>query len=423
MDVIDWLLDSDPAIRWQVMRDLTGAPGDAVAAERARVAGEGWGARLLALQQPHGQWPAGTPAFPSKDAQQWWRSLGPERQGTLFPVWTSTTWSLALLMTFGVDPDSAAVRHAVGLVRGNVRWEHDGEPYFDGEVEPCINGRTVALGAYFGVDVAPVVERLLGEQMADGGWNCEQENGSTRGSFHTTIDVLEGLLAYERATGSAPDVASARFRGQEYLLERRMFRSLSTGQMIDYDRKTEAPAAWRRFSFPTYWHYDVLRGLEYLRAAGLTPDDRVTEAIDLVGSKRGADGRWPLENPHPGETYFAIDDGEGQPSRWNTLRAMRVLRWHERAGDAGPAALPLRMVRGRAGAEVAQHGEDPAVAGVAGVQPELGEDRVDVLADRAVGDHEGRRDLGVGAALGHQRQHVAFPLGQDVQRVGAPADQ
>jgi hypothetical protein len=330
VDVIGWLLDGDPAIRWQVMRDLTDAPEVLVAAERARVAGEGWGARLLALQQPNGQWPAGTPEFSSEAAEKWWYSLGPERQGTLFPTWTSTTWSLVLLRAFGIEPDSAGARRVVGLVRDNVRWEHDGEPFFAGEVEPCINGRVVALGAYFGVDVVPVVERLLGEQMADGGWNCEQENGSTRGSFHTTIDVLEGLLEYERSAGSAPELAKARLRGQEYLLERRMFRRRSTGQVIDQDRKTNAPAAWRQFSYPPFWHYDVLRGLDYLRAARVTPDDRVAEAIELVRSKRDTDGRWPLENRHPGELHFPIDDGEGKPSRWNTLRSMRVLRWYER---------------------------------------------------------------------------------------------
>ena len=332
MDVIDWLLDSDPAIRWQVMRDLTETPADIVAAERARVAAEGWGAQLLSLQQQHGQWAAGTPAFSSEKAAKWWNSLGAGQQGTLFPEWTSTTWSLALLMAFGAEPGNPATRRAVDLVRDNVRWEHDNEPFFDGEVEPCINGRAVALGSYFGVDVAPVAERLLGEQMADGGWNCEQENGSTRGSFHTTICVLEGLLAYELAAGGGlPRVAEARHRGEEYLLERRMFRRLSSGEAIAYDRTTEAPAAWTQFSFPTYWHYDVLRGLDYLRSAGVTPDKRATEAIELVRSRQDADGRWPTENPHPGRLYFAMDDGEGKPSRWNTLRAMRALRWYEQA--------------------------------------------------------------------------------------------
>jgi len=287
MDVVEWLLDSDPAIRWQVMRDLVGAPDEHVARERARVAREGWGARLLALQRQDGQWDAGIPTFSSTAAAKWWQSLPAERQGTLFPHWTSTTWSLVLLRAFGLDPASAGARHAVRLVREHCRWEHDGEPFFAGEVEPCINGRTTAIGAYFGEDVPGIVDRLLGEQMSDGGWNCEQENGSTRGSFHSTIDVLEGLLEYERTTGSAPQVRAARLRGQEYLLERRLFRRLSTNELID--------PAWTQFSYPTYWHYDVLRGLDYLRAAGAIPDGRVAEAIDLVESKRDADGRWPLE--------------------------------------------------------------------------------------------------------------------------------
>jgi hypothetical protein len=165
----------------------------------------------------------------------------------------------------------------------------------------------------------PVVDRLLGEQMRDGGWNCEQESGSTRGSFHTTICVLEGLLEYERAVGEQPEVTAARLRGHDYLLDRRMFRRLSTGELIDAD--------WKRFSFPTYWHYDVLRGLDYLREAGASTDERATEAIELVESTRDADGRWPLDNQHPGRQHFAMDEGEGKPSRWNTLRALRVLKW------------------------------------------------------------------------------------------------
>jgi hypothetical protein len=322
MDVIEWLMDSDPAIRWQVMRDLIQAPDQDVAVERARVAREGWGARLLAIQREDGHWDKGTPArLTSAEAINWWKSLPPARQGTLFPEWTSTAWSLMLLRAFGLDPATAEAREAVRRVREQVAWEHDGQAFFAGEVEPCINGKVVALGAYFGEGVDGVVERLLGEQMADGGWNCEQENGSTRGSFHSTTDVLDGLLEYERAAGSPPEVSSARLRGQEYLLDRRLFRRLSTGGVID--------PAFTQFSYPTYWHYDVLRGLDYLRAAGAVPDGRMSEAIDLVKSKQDADGLWPLENPHPGAMHFAMDEGVGKPSRWNTLRALRVLRWYE----------------------------------------------------------------------------------------------
>jgi len=321
LEVVDWLLDSDPAIRWQVMRDLIDAPDDEVAAERTRVATDGWGAWLLAHQRKDGHWDISTPArLTSAAAIDWWRSLPPARQGTLFPEWTSTAWSLMLLRAFGLDPTRAEARAAVRRVSEQVAWEHDGEPFFAGEVEPCINGKVVALGAYFGEDVQGIVDRLLGDQMGDGGWNCEQENGSTRGSFHSTIDVLDGLLEYERATGDSPKVSPARIRGQEYLLERRLLRRLSTGELID--------PAFTQFSYPTYWHYDVLRGLDYLRGAGVPPDERMAEAIDLVHSKRDADGRWPLENPHPGRLHFAMDEGEGRPSRWNTLRAMRVLRWY-----------------------------------------------------------------------------------------------
>jgi len=323
MDVVEWLLESDPAIRWQVLRDLTDASDGAVAAERARVAKEGWGARLLELQRPDGHWDKSAPTFRSTAGESWWRSLPPHRQGTLFPEWTSTAWSLMLLRAFGPDPESEEARRAVARVHENVAWEHDGEPFFAGEVEPCINGKVVALGAYFGEDVHAIVDRLLGEQMSDGGWNCEQENGSTRGSFHSTIDVLEGLLEYEKATGPTPPLRAARLRGQEYLLERRMLRRLSTGELID--------PAWTKFSYPTYWHYDVLRGLEYMRAAGVAQDGRLAEAIDLVESRRAEDGRWPLENQHPGRMHFAMDDGEGRPSRWNTLRAMRVLSWYSTA--------------------------------------------------------------------------------------------
>ena len=305
-----WLLDSDPSLRWQVLRDLTGAPAEQVAAERARVATKGTGARLLALQGADGRW----------GGAAWNRG------------WNSTMHVLMLLRDLGLDPASDQARRAVGLVRDGVTWrgcgpqECDDNPFFAGEVEPCINGQVGAAGAYFGQDVRGIVDRLLAEQLPDGGWNCEAVNGSTRSSFNTTICVLAALLEHERATGGSPKVTEARLRGQEYLLDRSLFRRRSTGEVIERDRK--GGAAWTRFAFPTWWHYDVLRGLEYLRSAGITPDERVREAIELVASKRDDDGRWLLETRYPGVMPVEIDEGEGRPSRWNTLRALRVLDWY-----------------------------------------------------------------------------------------------
>ena len=293
------------------MRDLTDATADQVAAERARVATQGWGARLLGLRREDGLWDAGTP-----DTE--WISL----------------LALLLLRDMGLDASSEEARNAISLVRNNSTWHSQGPwhgtPLFAGEVEPCINGRVVMVGSYFGQDASGIVERLLSEQMADGGWNCEQENGSTRGSLHTTINVLEGLLEHERATGGSAQVTAALERGQEYLLERRMLRRLSSGELID--------TAFTLFSFPTGYHYDALRGLDYLRAAGVTPDPRAAEAIDLVRSKRDAEGRLPLENLHEIELVnarvrdleFDMNEREGRPSHWNTLRAIRVLDWYER---------------------------------------------------------------------------------------------
>jgi len=309
--VLDWLLDSDPAIRWQALRDLADAPAEIVAAERARVATEGWGARLLALRGDDGLWERGA-LFPAG----WSYPDLPKGQ-----PWTATAYSLVALQDFGADPHNEKVRTAVAQVREHCRWEHAGQAFFSGEVEPCINGMVVGLGAYFDQDVDGVVARLVGEQLEDGGWNCEAERGSVRSSFHSTIRVLEGLLDHERATGGSPESMAARRTGGEYLLERKLLRRKSTGAIVE--------PAWLQFSYPTRWHYDVLRGLEYFKVAGDPPDPRLNEAIDLLRSKRQSDGTWLLENTHPGAIHFALEDGDGRPSRWNTLRALRVLRWYE----------------------------------------------------------------------------------------------
>ena len=305
--VISWLLVSDPSIRWQVLLDFTDESDEVVASERSRVASEGWGSTLLDLQAPDGQWRG-----------------GPQN----LPGWSATTDALVLLTDLGLDPASERARSAIALVRDNFTWgpEFGDSRFFEGEVEPCINGRVLAIGAYFGEASDRLADRLLREQLDDGGWNCEAPS-SKRSSFHSTICVLEGLLAYEKTKGPTTAVTSARLRGHEYLLERSMFKSLSTGVVIDRDRKTGDRSCWTQFSFPTRWHYDVLRGLDYLRKAGVKPDQRVAEAAELVKKKCDGSGRWPLENPHAGDLSFEMEASAGKPSRWNTLRALRVLDW------------------------------------------------------------------------------------------------
>jgi hypothetical protein len=314
--VIDWLLDSDPSVRWQVMRDLLDAPESKWTAERAKVETEGCGARLLSYQDEDGQW-AGGAFVPSDFDPREWQELG--------QPWTATTFSLSQLREFGLDPSSDRAQRTVELIGANSRWDEGGQPYWEGEVEECINGRTVADGAYFGVDVSSIVDRLVGERLEDGGWNCKRINGSVRSSFASTINVLEGLLEYERATGGTPESQEARKSGEEYLLKRNLFRRLSTGEPAD--------ERFLHFLHPNRWRYDVLRALDYFRSCailiGADPDPRLGEAIDHVRSKRLEDGTWPLDWSPTGRVWFEVDDGQGKPSRWVTLRAMRVLRWWE----------------------------------------------------------------------------------------------
>ncbi|MCB1163318.1 MAG: hypothetical protein R3C71_07630 [Candidatus Krumholzibacteriia bacterium] len=302
--VLRWLLDGDPAIRWQVMRDLADEPARAVAAERARVASEGWGATLLARQNPDGSW--GDPGSPRR--------------------WEPTLFTMLLLREFGLDPDSSPARAAAKRLGERFTWgpEFGDSPFFEGEVEPCINGHTLALGAYFGVPSERLMKRLLSEQLDDGGWNCEAERGSVRSSFHTTLCVLEGLLAYEHARGATPALTKARRLGEEYLLRRDLMRRLSTGRVIDQQ--------WTRFAFPTTWHYDVLRGLDYFRRAGGAPDKRLGEAVEVVRTRRHQNERWPLGTVHADPVDLAMEAGKGHASRWITLRALRVLDWFASTG-------------------------------------------------------------------------------------------
>lgn len=305
VDVVEWLLDSDPAIRWQVMRDLVepAPPAGELAETRSRVAAEGWGARLLALQPDDGYW-----------GGEEYGHDGDRR---------SVMWTLHSLRRFGVDPDAAPVRAAIARVRDGVRWrEWGGRPFFHGETEACANGGVLALAAYFG-ELGEGSDRILGvllsEQLDDGGWNCDAPE-SQRSSFDSTLCVLEGLSEYERAIGEVDAaVTDARRRGEEYLLERNLFRRRSTGEIV-LPRYSE-------FHFPPYWVYDVLRALDYFRAVGESADPRIAPAIELLRSQQRDDGRWPAAAPWHGEMFFSVEEPEGEPSRWNTLRALRVLRW------------------------------------------------------------------------------------------------
>ena len=304
MSVMSWLMEGDPAIRWQVMRDLRDEAPKAVAAERARVAAEGWGARILRLQRPGG----------------WWGRRD-ER-----PTWLRTMDHLVLLKDLGADPKAKPVRRALDRVRRGVRWwPLDGRPFFDGETEACINGAILAAGSYFGEDVDRLAARLLEDQLPDGGWNCDAPPSEVS-SFHSTIRVLEGLLEYEKAGGRRAAVSRPRRRGEEYLLRRRLLRGARTGRIVD--RK------WLRFSFPPGWHYDVLRGLDYFRSAGVAPDPRLAEALDVVEARRHQNGRWPLNVAHADRRYlFDMEPEKGKASRWITLRALRVLQWAGRSGS------------------------------------------------------------------------------------------
>jgi len=312
--VITWLLESDASIKWQVMRDLLNKPEPEWQAERKKVEFEGWGAKLLSHQDEDGQWDGGS-FVPRDFSEAKWKAEG--------QPWTSTYHTLTKLREFGLDPESERAKKTVELVRENCRWDHDGQPYWEGEVEECINGQTVATGAYFGVDISPIVERLLGDRMEDGGWNCERERGSVRSSFDSTISVLEGLLEYERVTSGTPESIAARKSGEEYLLKRKLFRRLSNGEVVD--------EKYLLFNDPGRWNYDILRALDYFRKqstlTGEAPDPRLQEAIDHARSKRQDDGKWLVDQQHRGREWLTMNEGVGKSSTWVTLHALRVLKW------------------------------------------------------------------------------------------------
>ncbi|MCC2031230.1 squalene cyclase [Microbacterium allomyrinae] len=311
--VLDWLLDSDPAVKWQVERDLTGAAPETWQATRARVAVEGYGAALLAKQDPDGQWDGGA-YFPAG----FFGSAEAELPGQ---PWTATTWALKDLREWGLD--AAALDGTAEKLAANSRWEYDDLPYWGGEVDVCINSYTLASGAWLGADVSALAAWFPAHRLADGGWNCEAEEGrSVRSSFHSTLNAVRGMLAYERLTGDS-SLAEARRGGEEYLLTRRLLYRATTGEVVG-DFAT-------RFVSPNRHRYSALVALDHFRDAalrdGTAPDSRLSDAVDLVRAARQADRTWRQGTPLTGRTWFAVDVPEGQSSRWLTLIGTRVLDW------------------------------------------------------------------------------------------------
>lgn len=319
--LLDWLLDSDPALRWQVERELAGAEEAVWRATRARVAEEGFGARLLALQDPDGQW-AGGAYYPADFDVE-----GPEAADGAGQPYTATTWSLNSLREWGVD--AGALAGTADLLARNSRWEYENLPYWGGEVDCCINAFTLANGSWLGVDVTGLAQWFLEHQMADGGWNCEWVEGSGRSSFHSTLNSLKGLLYSEAAGGGSDALRAARAKGEEYLLERRLLYRLSTGEQV---------ANWAtRFAYPFRWFYSALNAAVYFRAAALhdgsEPDSRLADAIDVIRGARQPDGTWLQERRHPGRVWFEVDVPAGEPSKWLTYHGVLVLAWWDDRAD------------------------------------------------------------------------------------------
>ncbi|HEV7418510.1 MAG TPA: squalene cyclase [Mycobacterium sp.] len=315
--LIAWMLDSDPALRWQVERDLVGEPPAVWEATRSRIATEGFGARLLALQDSDGQW-AGGAFFPAD-----FDFHGPEATQGAGQPWTATTWTLNALREWGLDPAVLRERHTVELLAANCRWEYENLPYWSGEVDCCINAWTVANGVWLGADVTGIVDWFIEHRLSDGGWNCEWVEGSTRSSFHSTLNSLKGLLAFDAATGGADATHATRRSGENYLLQRGLIRRLSTGEQV---------APWVDcFTYPFHWIYSALNAAEYFRQVsrvdGGEPDRRMTDAIDLIRAARQPDGTWLQAGRHPGRVWFEVDAPVGEPSKWLTLFGTRVLAW------------------------------------------------------------------------------------------------
>ena len=302
-EIIFWLLEGDPAIRWQVQRDLLNVNSAKYEAERRKIAKEGWGKRLLDLQDSSGLWGG----------------------GIYGPKWISTTYTMLTLRLLGLQTNHPQAKQACKIFLDEGFYTDGGINFFSYSLkysETCVTSMILALLAYFRYPderIHAIASFVVGEQMSDGGWNCESPKGATHSSFHTTISALEGLYEYECLFPEKKKIVRpVRPRGHEFLLAHRLYKSHRTGKVFD-PKMTSMP-------FPPRWKYDFLRALDYFRSCNAPRDERMSDAIELLQMKQKKDGTWPMNSGMTGVKYFDLEKA-GQPSRWNTLRALRVLNW------------------------------------------------------------------------------------------------
>jgi len=298
---ITWLLEGDLAVQYQIHRDLLHSRVSLQKKLQARIEKEGWGAQFLSKQQENGHW----------------------GRGFYQPKWTSTHYTLLDLKNIGLAQDNIFARKSVRMIFEQAIGQDGSVNYSktlkDSDV--CINGMVVNFAAYFrmmGKRLDSLIEYLLATQMRDGGWNCEHVRGATHSSLHTTISVLEGLLEYKKAGGDhrIKEIEKAELKGIEFILIHRLYQSHRTGKIID--------KKMLMLSYPSRWRSDILRALDYFQAARIEYDSRMDPAIEILLKKRRRDRRWPVQMKHPGQVHFDME-ATGRPSRWNTLRALRVL--------------------------------------------------------------------------------------------------
>ncbi|HLP15689.1 MAG TPA: hypothetical protein VK470_05490 [Bacteroidota bacterium] len=297
--IINWLLDGDVAIQYQVYRDLLHSDKRRL---QDRIAREGWGARFLSFRHDDGHWGG----------------------GFYVHKWISTHYTLLDLKNLSIAPRQKDIRSTIQKIAREQKGSDGGINPSRGSTKSdvCVCGMFLNYASYFGADedgLRSVVDFILSQHMADGGFNCRSNyTGATHSSLHTTLSVIEGIREYacNGYTYRLADLKKAEEASRQFILLHRLFRSHRTGEIINKN--------FLMLSHPSRWKYDILRALEYFYFSGVKYDERMADALNVLVKKQRSDLKWPLQAKHSGRTHFDMER-TGEASRWNTLRAMRVL--------------------------------------------------------------------------------------------------